>query len=238
MDILDSSISSNLKRIQEKIQASSVKRRGGQKPVTLVAVTKNIGVEDIREAVQSGVKHLGESKIQEAKEKYKYLGPIATWHLVGHLQTNKSRPAAGLFDWIQSLDALRTAEALSRHVQSLERTLDVLVEVNITEEPKKYGVPPGEALSLIREIARRPGLRLRGLMAMAPWVEDAELTRPFFRRTADLFLEAGSLPEVGERWDVLSMGMTNDFPVAVEEGSTMVRIGTGIFRTGRRAQRS
>jgi hypothetical protein len=190
-------------------------------------------------AVETGITHIGESKIQEAKQKFLQLGPAIRWSLLGHLQTNKARTAAAIFDLIQSVDSVRLAEILERETHALDRQLDVLVEVNIGSEAQKFGVSLEEAPGLLRAVEAQPHLRLCGLMGMAPVVPDPEMLRPLFRKLAQFFQHARQEVKVPERWEILSLGMTNDFEVAVEEGATLVRIGTGIFsdssHLGRRA---
>jgi PLP dependent protein len=193
-----------------------------------LAVTKNVPVAEIRAAIDAGVRMIGENKVQEAKTKFAQIGPAVAWHMLGHLQTNKARSAAAIFDLVQSVDSLRAADALAQAALGLDRQLDVLVEVNIGGEEQKFGVPPDAAAALCEVVDHKPNLRLRGLMAMAPYVPDPETVRPFFRHLRRLFEDLGAA-RVRSGWDILSMGMTHDFEVAIAEGSTLVRIGTGIF---------
>lgn len=197
--------------------------------VTLVAVTKGRTQGQIRKAIELGCRDLGESRVAEAAGKIPEFADVKglRWHMIGHLQRNKARRAAELFDMVQSVDSLRLAEALDRHCSALEKRMPILIEVNISGEEQKHGVAPGEALSLVRQAALLPGLQLRGLMAMAPFMPAGQ-TRPYFRRMRALFGDiAADLKSPG--FTVLSMGMTSDYRIAVEEGSTMVRIGRAIF---------
>lgn len=194
-----------------------------------MAVTKNVSVEDIRSALSAGVKVLGENRIQEAKPKFAQIGPAVAWHFLGHLQTNKVRIAAAVFDMIQSVDSLRVADVIDREAGHLDRQIDVLVEVNIGGEESKFGLPPQQLELLLPELQKKKNLRLRGLMSLAPVVTDPSLARPFFRELAGWFRRFQT--HLGPSWDTLSMGMTNDFEVAIEEGATLIRIGTGIFHT-------
>jgi pyridoxal phosphate enzyme (YggS family) len=171
---------------------------------------------------------LGENRVQEAREKIEALGRPVPWHLIGSLQTNKAKDAARLFDWIHSVDRLELARELSRRAHGAERTLDVLLQVNLGDEPQKGGVAPAEVKGLREAMAGLPGLRVRGLMAIPPVTESPERTRPYFRRLRELRDELGL--------EHLSMGMSADFEVAIEEGATMVRVGTAIF--GPRAPRA
>lgn len=215
------SIESNVRSIEGRIAAAC--ERAGRSPgeVTLVAVTKTIDVPRIEAAFNAGVRHFGENRVQEAGpkiERLQRLRPEITWHMVGHLQTNKAKTAVDIFDIMQSVDSLRLAEALSRHSR---RKLSILVEVNVGGEESKSGFPPSEAGEAIARMAILPSIEIAGLMTVAPWVEDAEEVRPVFRR----------LRELGDALGLrhLSMGMTDDFEVAIEEGATIVRIGRAIF---------
>jgi pyridoxal phosphate enzyme (YggS family) len=199
--------------------------RAGRSPagVTLVAVTKNFPPEAIREAHAAGVRHFGENRVQEAAAKLPSLAdlsPPPTWHMVGHLQTNKVKTAIGLFDIIQSVDSLHLAESISRRAPHSTR-VPVLLEVNVSGEASKQGLAPEALVEAVEAARGLPGIDVRGLMTVAPVVEDAETVRPVFRR----------LRELGETLDLpdLSMGMTDDFEVAVEEGATIVRVGRAIF---------
>jgi pyridoxal phosphate enzyme (YggS family) len=198
-------------------------RRGEE--VRLVAVTKTQPAERVREALAAGVRELGENYVQEAEAKWAALGEApAVRHLIGHLQRNKAGKAAALFDMVQTVDSRELAEALGRRAGLLGRTLDVLIEVNLSGEATKFGVAPEEALDLAAEVAAVPHLRLQGLMGMGPLGEDERTAARSFRRGRALFEK---LP--GEHRHVLSMGMTGDFELAIAEGSTMVRVGTGLF---------
>jgi len=184
-----------------------------------VAVSKSFPAQAIEEAVAAGIAHIGENRVQEAVAKIPSLRHLpVTWHMVGHLQTNKAKTALELFDIIQSMDSLRLAEVLSRRA---ERPIPVLLEVNVAGEASKFGLSPQEVLQTAEAVARLPHLDVRGLMTIAPLVGDPEEVRPVFRELRRL-RDALGLPE-------LSMGMTDDFEVAIEEGATLVRIGRAIF---------
>jgi len=222
-------IQENISSIKKRIAAAAKRSGRSSRDVMLLAVTKNVAVEDIRIAIQAGIKILGENKVQEAKKKFLQIGPAVSWHMIGHLQTNKARVATTIFDMVQSIDSERIADVLDREAARLDRQMNVLVEINIAAEEKKFGIPVEKTAELVDYVAQKQNLRLQGLMAMAPYVPDPELTRPFFRDMAQLFKEFRS--RIGDSWKLLSMGMSNDFEVAVEEGSNLVRIGTGIFHT-------
>jgi hypothetical protein len=194
--------------------------------VTLVAVSKTMPAAAIREAVSAGVKILGENRVQEAREKIEALPGAAEWHLIGHLQTNKAKLAVGLFDCIHSLDSVRLAQELGRHAEEAGRRLRCLVEVNLGEEAQKSGVDVAEVRPLLEAARRLPQLSVQGLMTIPPFLPDPESVRPFFRRLRDL---RDRLESEGWTLPDLSMGMSHDFEVAIEEGATLVRIGTAIF---------
>ena len=213
-------IRANLERVQAAIAAACRRSGRSSDDVLLIAVSKTVEVERVRAAIAAGVSALGENRVQEAREKIDALGRPVPWHLIGPLQTNKARDAARLFDWIHSVDRLELATELSRRARALGRTLDVLLEVNIGEEPQKAGARPQEIKSLLDAVAGLDGIRVRGLMAIPPMAEP-EQSRPRFRRLRELRDAVGL--------EHLSMGMSADFEVAVEEGATMVRVGTAIF---------
>jgi len=217
----------NLARVQEAIAASCA--RAGRSPdgVLLIAVSKTMDVERVRLAIEAGVAALGENRVQEAKAKIEALGHPVPWHLIGPLQTNKARDAVRLFDCIQSMDRIELAREIDRRARAAGRTVDVLVEVNVGEESQKAGVRPDELKSLLDAISRLDRIRVRGLMAIPPAAADPEQSRPYFRRLREL-RDACGLEQV-------SMGMSADYQVAIEEGATIVRVGTAIF--GPRATR-
>ena len=215
------SIAERVEDVRRRI--ASACDRSGRSPeeITLVAVTKGVALDAIREAVEAGVHHVGENRVQEAEAKQPSLADInalVTWHMVGHLQTNKVKTALGLFDIIHSVDSLHLAEAVSR---SATKPVPVFLEVNITGENTKFGLSADELIRDGATVALLPNLEVRGLMMVAPQAADAEHVRPHFRR----------LREAAERLDLreLSMGMSDDFEMAVEEGATHVRIGRAIF---------
>ena len=218
-------IAENVRRVREKIRLAA--ERCGRSPdsIRLVAVTKTIGIGRIRAALAAGVGEVGENYLQEALPKLAELrGHAVIRHFIGHLQRNKARRAVEWFDVIQSLESEELARAVGRHASRSGRSLEVLVEVNIAGESSKSGVEPGAAIALAETIAGIEGLRLVGLMGIGPLHADSGEARAAFRRLAGLY---GELPAAHRK--VLSMGMTADYEIAIEEGSTMVRIGTGIF---------
>ncbi|MGH7395088.1 MAG: YggS family pyridoxal phosphate-dependent enzyme [Candidatus Methylomirabilales bacterium] len=223
-------IADRVMAVRERIAAAAA--RAGRDPagITLVAVSKAFPPEAIRAAAAAGVTDIGESRVQEAVPKIAAVGRGVRWHLVGHLQTNKAKTAVRHFDWIQTLDSLRLAEALQKAAVagSLE-AVPVLVEVNLGGEASKAGLPEADLLPLLRRLAALPRIRVEGLMVLPPFHEDPEAGRPYFTRLRALAekARAEALPHV--RIAHLSMGMSHDLEVAVEEGATMVRVGTAIF---------
>jgi pyridoxal phosphate enzyme (YggS family) len=213
-------------QVRGRIAAAA--RRSGREPeaVTLIAVSKTMPPEAVREAVAAGVRILGENRVQEAREKIAACPGMAAWHLIGHLQTNKARLAVELFDCIHSLDSLKLAEELQRHAQSLGKRMRCLVQVNIGDETQKSGAAAVALRDLLGQARTFPNLQLDGLMAIPPFLEDPEAVRPYFRRLREL---RDALAGDGLSGADLSMGMTGDFEVAIEEGATLVRIGTAIF---------
>ena len=219
------SLQANLEAVREAIRASTERASRDANAVALVAVTKTVPVERIREAIRLGLHTFGENRVQEAMPKMDEIGPAGVdWHLIGHLQTNKVKFVEGRFQMVQSVDRAALAEALDRRFQS---ALEVLVEVNVAEEPQKTGALPTDLPAIAAVVASAGHLRLRGLMTIAPMVTDPERVRPIFRRLRSLRDEASQ--QLGMPLPVLSMGMTDDYPVAVEEGATMLRLGRALF---------
>jgi hypothetical protein len=220
-DLKATEIGRNVDAIRKRIARAAKKAGRSPSEVTLVAVTKTVDAAAIQEAFAAGLRHFGESRIQEAKEKIpglSCLDPHPTWHMVGHLQTNKAKTATELFDVIHSIDSLKVAEAISQHATC---DLSVLVQVNVAGEASKYGFALQDTIAALEHMARLPHLRIKGLMTIAPYADDTEEVRPVFRR---LRLMRDSLG-----LEHLSMGMSHDFEVAIEEGATLVRIGRAIF---------
>jgi pyridoxal phosphate enzyme (YggS family) len=222
-------IGANVARVRARIAEAAL--RSGRRPesVVLVGVTKTVGVDRVRDLVACGVHECGENRVQEARAKVPEL-PEVTWHLIGSLQRNKVKEALRLFQVVHSVDSLGLAAELSRRSAEREgaRPVDVLIQVNISLEPQKHGAPLDEAEHLVARAHRLPGLRVRGFMGMAPLVSTPEEARPYFRRLRELRDRVrDALPGAGP--GELSMGMTDDFEVAIEEGATMVRVGRALF---------
>ena len=222
-------IKNNLEIINEKIKKAALKASRNPEEIKLVAVTKTATIEQIEEAISAGVEIIGENKVQEAKGKYQILTADIEWHLVGHLQTNKVKYAIEIFDLIHSVDGIKLAKEIDRRSLQFGMITNVLVEVNISGEETKYGIKPEEVEPFLKEISEFSRIRVKGLMTIAPIVEDKEEVRPYFRKLRELSKEIKKKNIKNVRMDYLSMGMTEDFEVAVEEGANIVRIGRGIF---------
>lgn len=222
------SVAARIERIRERIEAA-LRRAGRTGSVTLVAVTKTVDPGRIAEAYRCGIRHFGENRVQEFDEKRRFLTlPEASWHLVGHLQSNKARRAVELFDCVHALDSAPLAERLDRCAGDAGKRLPVLLQVHHGDEPTKFGVEETGLLPLVEKVSTLSHLDLRGLMSLPPLCEDPEQVRPYFRRLRELAEEvAARIPRVNLR--ELSMGMSHDFEVAIEEGATMVRLGTALF---------
>ena len=225
----------NLHEIQEKVAAAAKKSGRNAEDITLVAVTKTVPVEYIREAYDLGLRHFGENRVQEFLPKYGALGDgdIAiepAWHMIGHLQTNKVRSIIGKVQLIHSVDSLRLAEEINKRALQHNLKADILIEINIAEEDTKQGVSAQNAILLIERIHHLPNVCIKGLMCIAPYVEISEQNRIYFEKMHKLFVDIQSRCLHNIDMHFLSMGMTGDYEVAIEEGANIIRIGTGLFR--------
>ena len=197
--------------------------------VTLVAAAKTRTPQEIIEAIEAGVKAIGMNYVQEAELAFEAVGRKARWHMIGHLQRNKAKTAVRIFDIIETVDSLRLAEEIDKHCKAIEKDMPVLIEINSGKEEQKTGVVPEKAEELIREIAALHRVHVAGLMTMGPRFGDPEDARPFFQATKRLFDELADMSIDDTRMQMLSMGMSNSYRVAIEEGATLVRIGTSLF---------
>ncbi|HEX9971991.1 MAG TPA: YggS family pyridoxal phosphate-dependent enzyme [bacterium] len=223
------SLTDNIIKLKQRIERSCQKAGRSANEITLVAVTKTVGIDEIQLAIDSGIQHIGENRVQEAEQKFEQIGKQATWHLIGHLQTNKIKKALPIFDFIHSVDSLHLAEAISKYAIQMQLEIPCLIEVKTSAEATKFGVAPEGTLELVQQIARLPGIRIQGLMTIGAFLPDPEQARPCFRllrRLRDEVEQAG-IDKVTMQY--LSMGMTNDFEVAIEEGANMIRVGRAIF---------
>lgn len=224
-------IAEALKKVQTQIDHAAI--RSGRNPadIKLVAVTKTVNVSEIIEAIQAGVSILGENRVQDARKKIeshelRVMGGKIEWHLIGNLQKNKARYSVELFDLIHSVDSVALAEEINSHARKIEKKQRVLVQVKLSDELTKHGISDNDLMYLLSKIQSMECLKLEGLMTMPPYFEDPEKARPYFRRLKQL---ADKVVEKGFTLNELSMGMSNDFEVAIEEGATLVRVGTAIF---------
>lgn len=220
-----------LTQIREDIEVSIASRKNTKisKDVKLIAVTKNHDVYAIREAIDLGILEIGENRIQEALEKKDILKKNVKWNLIGHLQTNKAKKAVEMFDLIQSVDSEKLALEINKAASQLNKRQDILIQVNVSKEKSKFGIDSDEVFRFAAFISNLKNIRLCGLMTIAPHYENAEMARPIFKQLFQIFtdLKNKKLENTEIKW--LSMGMTNDFKIAIEEGSNVIRIGTGIF---------
>ena len=222
-------VSENLKVVEENIIRACERSGRKRSDVTLIAVSKTKPVTMMEEAIASGVSIFGENKVQEILKKQPLLPGGAEWHLIGHLQRNKVRSIAGKVAMIHSVDSLRLAEQIQKEYQIQDLTAKILVEVNIAIEESKFGLMPEETEEVIREIAKMPNIKVCGLMTIAPFVQDPEENRIHFKNLRKLLVDINSKNIDNISMMGLSMGMTGDYEVAIEEGATFVRVGTGIF---------
>ena len=222
-------VSENLKVVEENIIRACERIGRKRSDVTLIAVSKTKPVTMMEEAIASGVSIFGENKVQEILKKQPLLPGGAEWHLIGHLQRNKVRSIAGKVAMIHSVDSLRLAEQIQKEYQIQDLTAKILVEVNIAREESKFGLMPEETEEVIREIAKMPNIKVCGLMTIAPFVQDPEENRIHFKNLRKLLVDINSKNIDNISMMGLSMGMTGDYEVAIEEGATFVRVGTGIF---------
>ena len=222
-------LADNLATVQKNIEQACLKAGRDPKEVTLVAVSKTKPVEMLQEAYDAGARGFGENKVQELVDKYENVSRPVNWHMIGHLQTNKVKYIVDKVCMIHSVDSLNLAKTIEKEAAKHDVTVNILIEVNVAQEETKFGLSCDEVLPLIQEIKDFPHIRVKGLMTIAPFVDDPEDNRVYFRKLKDLSLDIQSKSIDNIDMSVLSMGMTNDYEVAVEEGATLVRVGTGIF---------
>jgi pyridoxal phosphate enzyme (YggS family) len=221
-----SSVKENLLRVRERIERAAQKAGRDPKEIKLVAVSKTVEVARIKEAIEAGVSILGENYVQEAQKKIEALGKPVSWHFIGHLQSNKVRDAVRLFDVIHSIDSIPLAEELNRRAEQPDRVIKVMIEVNLSKEATKFGTDEEKVLNLAKRIQSSKHLSLEGLMTMPPYFDSPEMSRPYYVALREL---KERMTKEGIPMKELSMGMSNDFEIAIEEGATYVRVGTAIF---------
>ena len=223
-------IKNNLEAISARIKRTAAACGRSKDTIRLVAVSKTKPADMMKQAADAGVENFGENYIQEAREKFNTLASYpVSWHFIGHLQSNKAKYAVRIFDLIHSVDSLKLASELNRQAKKIDKIQDILVQVNIAEEDTKSGILQDDALTLIRDISELANLHIKGLMTMPPYFNAPEKVRPFFSALRNLRDQIMSASIPGVSMDELSMGMTGDFETAIEEGATLVRIGTAIF---------
>jgi pyridoxal phosphate enzyme (YggS family) len=233
-EIIDRVLLENIKNVYRKIASAAIRAEKEPHDVKLVAVTKTVSFKRIKEAIGLGLRIFGESRVQEAQKKVndcRQQCPDCNveWHMIGHLQKNKAKTAVQLFELIHSLDSVELAKELNKHAEKEGKVQRVIIEVKLSQEETKHGVAKQDMMKLIKDVSRMKNLKLEGLMTMPPYFEDPELSRPYYRELRELRDKA---KESGYALPELSMGMTHDFDIAILEGATMVRVGTGIFVTG------
>jgi len=222
-------IAANINKIREKINAAAARCQRSPDSIKLLAVTKTVSPVIIDKAIAAGLTEFGENYVQEAKEKIALIEHRVKWHMIGHLQTNKAKYVANLFDYIHSVDRIELAKEIDKRAGLTGRKINILIEINVSGEKSKNGIPPANAIGLIRDIAQLENISVKGLMTMAPYSDNPENSRPFFSELRKLQRKIVNEGITGVQMDELSMGMTDDFEIAIEEGATIVRIGRAIF---------
>lgn len=222
-------IKENLVTVEKNIQDACIRAGRKRDEVTLIAVSKTKPVADLMEAYDAGIRVFGENKVQELVDKIDKMPDDVHWHMIGHLQRNKVKYIVGKVDLIHSVDNMELAEEINKRAEKAGVTQDILIEVNIADEDTKYGISPGKAKELYVNISKLPYVNIRGFMCIAPYVEDPEENRPYFVNLKKIYVDITNEIVHNSRVDIMSMGMTGDYQVAIEEGATMVRVGTGIF---------
>jgi PLP dependent protein len=226
---MDTQIAENIATIKQRIAIAAARCGRDPHAIKLLAVTKTVAPERISQAIDAGITMLGENYVQEAKDKIVAITKPVEWHMIGHLQTNKAKYAVHLFDYVHSVDRWELAKELDKRAGIANHHINILIEVNVSGEQTKNGIPAAGALSLIKQIAPLPRLTIRGLMTMAPYSDNPENSRPYFTALRKLKNEVTAQSISRVQMEELSMGMTDDFAIAIEEGATIVRIGRAIF---------
>ena len=222
-------VTENLKEVEKNIMEACKKSGRDRNEVTLIAVSKTKPISMIEEAYETGIREFGKNKPQELRDKYKELPKDIHWHMIGHLQRNKVKYVVGNASLIHSVESIRLAEAINQEAEKKDIVMPVLVEVNVAEEESKFGITVSDCETFIREIAKLEHISVQGLMTIAPFVENAEDNRKYFAKLRELSVDIAAKNIDNVSMCNLSMGMTGDYQVAIEEGATMVRVGTGIF---------
>ncbi len=222
-------IKSNLKEVEANIQKACDKSGRDRQEITLIAVSKTKPVEMLNDVYEANIRDFGENKVQELCDKYEVMEKDIRWHMIGHLQTNKVKYLIGKTKLIHSVDSYKLACEIEKQAAKHDIVMDILIEVNIANEETKFGLSTNEVIDLVRQVSLLPHVRIKGLMTVAPYVEESEENRLYFRKIKQLSVDIDSQNIDNVSMNVLSMGMTGDYMVAIEEGATIVRVGTGIF---------
>ena len=222
-------IKENVAEVEARIQAACERAGRRREEVTLIAVSKTKPVRDISEVMETGIKDFGENKVQEMCDKMEMIQQPLNWHMIGHLQRNKVKYIVDKATLIHSVDSLRLAQQISQEAQKKSVESNILIEVNVAEEESKFGLSTAEVIQMVEEISKLPSVHIKGLMTVAPFTDNPEENRPYFRNLKQLAVDIAEKNIDNVTMSVLSMGMTGDYEVAIEEGATMVRVGTGIF---------
>lgn len=222
-------ISENIEHLKKEIGAICARLNRNPQEIKIVAVTKTVATDKIEEAVRNGIEIIGENRIQEAESKYGQITLPVKWHFIGHLQKNKVKKSIRMFDLIQSVDSIELAEEIDRQSGAINKIQEVLLEIKISPEPTKYGVAPQDLISFLTAAGQFKNIKIKGLMAIAPLFDDPEKTRPYFRQMRELCDKVKSDNIAGEEMEILSLGMTDDYKIAIEEGANMIRVGRAIF---------
>jgi len=225
-------IKSNIEEVRKRVEKAALKSGRNPGDIKIIGVTKTVDTDRIMKAIDAGIVDLGENRVQELLEKYDKINRECRWHLIGHLQTNKVKYIIDKVSLIHSVDRIELVQEIQKRAEKIGRIVDVLVQVNVAEEESKFGIRTSEALDFVKEVSRFENIKVRGLMTIAPLVENPETVRYVFRELRKLLIDIRQENIDNINMDFLSMGMSNDFEIAVEEGSNMIRVGTAIF--GRR----
>ena len=223
------SIAENIAEIRKNVEEARKKSPNPEQPVTLVAVTKTRTPEQLNEVLDAGQNILGENRVQELMDKYDAVNPGAVWHIIGHLQSNKVKYIADKVVLVHSLESESLAKELNRRMQEIGHPMDCLVQVNIADKESKFGLAKEEVVPFLEMVSKMPGIHVKGLMNIAPFFEDTEQVRPIFREMYQLFCELKERQIPGIDMEILSMGMSHDYQVAIEEGANMIRVGRSMF---------
>jgi pyridoxal phosphate enzyme (YggS family) len=226
---METDITANINEIRQRIKSAAVRCQRNPDSIKLLAVTKTVSPAIVSKAIAAGISEFGENYVQEAKEKIAVIEQRVHWHMIGHLQTNKARYAVNLFDYIHSVDRIELAKEISKRAGLTGCKINILIEINVSGEKTKNGIAPADAIGLIKYISTLENISVKGLMTMAPYSDDPEDSRPYFSALSNLQKNIIGEGIAGIQMDELSMGMTDDFEIAIEEGATIVRIGRAIF---------